>query len=324
MKTRRGVLVFFFFLAVAVPAAETLDTPSKALAVGHDFANKPLPRYSHGHLLAYDVEQAKVWAYKDGVLKTEADLALPGYSSVRIRGITSSPAGVLAVNASLSDPRLGSASAIVWIAPGGEILRVVGTSPFSASRIAFSADGSLWALGRVHDTHYRNAPRYDMLRQYNAQGELVRTALASDAFGPQPLRTSESRSPARRSRVRARSMPPRYRPGGRRRPTRSACSTGWTAALAGSCRSMQGSWRRPVRSRCCWGATQMRWYSTRGCRACSRGCGRGSLGAGYPAWALGSRSWSRRSGGRPLFSRATSRTVRPEVQASFTSAAARS
>ncbi len=126
------------------------------------------------------------------MLKTEASLALPGYSSVRIRGITSSPAGVLAVNASLSDPRLGSASAIVWIAPGGEILRVVGTSPFAASGIAFSADGSLWALGRVHDANDRNAPRYDMLRQYNAQGELVRTALASDAFGPQPLRTSEA------------------------------------------------------------------------------------------------------------------------------------
>jgi hypothetical protein len=58
--------------------------------------------------------------------------------------------------------------------------------PFAPRRLAFSSDGSLWALGKVHDDKYDDAPNYDMLRQYDSDGILVKTVLPNTAVPGSP------------------------------------------------------------------------------------------------------------------------------------------
>ncbi len=50
------------------------------------------------------------------------------------------------------------------------------TSPFSANRLGFTADGSLWAFGRERlADEKREKPLHDVLWQYDAEGNIVRS-----------------------------------------------------------------------------------------------------------------------------------------------------
>jgi len=58
------------------------------------------------------------------------------------------------------------------------------TSPFAAGHVVFAADGTLWALGRVHSANYDDEPEYDCLRHYDTTGKLIGSALPRSSFAP--------------------------------------------------------------------------------------------------------------------------------------------
>jgi hypothetical protein len=87
----------------------------------------------------------------------------------------------------------GSVSTIVWIDPAGKIRSVVRTSPFAAFHVAFANDGTLWAVGRISNASFEDEPNHDILRQYDAEGRVLRTMLPSGGF------SSDGKHPAYRS-----------------------------------------------------------------------------------------------------------------------------
>jgi hypothetical protein len=70
----------------------------------------------------------------------------------------------------------------VWTTISGDIIRVVLTPSFAARRVVFSTDGTLWAFGRVYDSKFEEQAEYDTLRQYDAEGKLMHTALHRSSF----------------------------------------------------------------------------------------------------------------------------------------------
>ncbi|HZT28549.1 MAG TPA: hypothetical protein VFA33_01605 [Bryobacteraceae bacterium] len=181
MRSQFLVLICSVIMASPSPA-QRLGVPVQAEVISHDYTNQPVPQYAHGFLLAYDPASSQIWSYRNGSLKTHTIVAIPGVNSVRIRHVSCSPGGVLAASVVLSDPQLGYASVLVWIDSTGKIMRVVRTYPFAAGALAFSSDGTLWVLGRVRDRTYRDLPDYNILRQYSADGVLLRTFLPKSSL----------------------------------------------------------------------------------------------------------------------------------------------
>jgi len=102
---------------------------------------------------------------------------------VVIRDVTANSAGVIAVAASaFSRDQQRVASVLIFVTVTGQIDRVVQTSPFASSRILFAPNGHLWAVGKVHDESFRELASHDILREYDEQGQLLRTALSTDSF----------------------------------------------------------------------------------------------------------------------------------------------
>jgi hypothetical protein len=143
-----------------------------------DFGDQPIPRYKHGMLLAYDSDKQTIRWFPEGTNPSAAlKVAVPGAAGISIRDISASPDGTLAAAATATDEAGNLAPVIVWIKDGA-VLRVVGTLPFAAFRIAFARDGTLWAVGRVYNpATFEEVPGHLMLRQYDPAGVLLRTLL---------------------------------------------------------------------------------------------------------------------------------------------------
>jgi hypothetical protein len=164
-------------LISSIGQAQRLSLPVRTDPITHEYTNQPPPRYSYGFLLAFDPNAAQIWSYRDGILKTNTKIVIPGVNSLRIRHVACSPDGILAASVALSNPQLGFTSAIVWIDQAGKIIRVIRTSPFAVGAVTYSSDGHLWALGRTRDDTYHEVAEYNILREYNSDGILVRTLL---------------------------------------------------------------------------------------------------------------------------------------------------
>ncbi|HYL31162.1 MAG TPA: hypothetical protein VEU27_14685 [Gemmatimonadales bacterium] len=167
--------------------------PKRAVQIPRDFTGQPLPAFSGGFLLAYDFERAIVWSYdRTGKTLIEVPLSLPEVKRIQIWDAAASLDGTVAVSGSATnDGGWTTVPLVFWVSPGGKVARVVRTEPFAATALAFSSDGTLWAAGRAHeivDGIYREPPEYDVLRQYDAQGRLLRTTLPRGAF-PAGVRT---------------------------------------------------------------------------------------------------------------------------------------
>lgn len=161
--------------------------PERTVQIPRDFAGQRLPRFNNGFVLAYDFDFQVVWSYdRAGSTLMEVPLSVPEANRVLIGDIAASPDGTVAVSGSAtSDGGYTTVPAIFWIGPSGKVTRIVRTEPFAATAICFSTDGTLWAAGRAHEIVngiYKELPEYDVLRQYDAQGRLVRTALPRATF----------------------------------------------------------------------------------------------------------------------------------------------
>lgn len=175
----------------AMYCAPVLLTQAITVAIPRDFANQRPPLFENGFVLAYDFDHAKVWSYdRNGNVIVQVQLAIPNTARILIRSIAAAPDGTLAVPATARDGQGNNTSVIFWISPAGAITRVVHTAPFSASQVAFAADGSLWAGGRSLSFNPANPPAsrvrrldaYDVLQHYDAHGELLDIAVPYTSF----------------------------------------------------------------------------------------------------------------------------------------------
>lgn len=169
------------FLSVPLQAGQ-LRIPSRAEAYPErEFAHLPLAGYQAGHLFAVNPSHTGIWVEQvAGGVAIEQAVTLPDSYRIGIAepgGVAVSFDGRIAVTATVMDREGRFGSVIAWLGMDGSLDHVVRTSPFSATDIGFTADGSLWAIGMEKNHPREEKPVHDVMRQYDAGGRLVRTLL---------------------------------------------------------------------------------------------------------------------------------------------------
>ena len=175
----RSVYLFLISAGLAIGGAPESTVQIQRLQYG----GMPLPRYGYGITVAFDRSAALVAAYdREGRETMKMPLHLVGADSITIHDAAAGPNQKVAVAAGVSDRQGHAASVIFFCTASGSLSQVVRTSPFVPSHIIFGADGTLWATGRLHDENKDDVPVHDILRQYAADGGLMRTMLSSATF----------------------------------------------------------------------------------------------------------------------------------------------
>lgn len=154
-----------------------------------EFAHQPMPRYQAGHLFSRNQALSSIWVDSiDDIGETlvERALTLPDSFQVSVADVAVSFDGEVAVSADAMDREGRLVSVIAWLDSGGSATHVVRTSPFAATGIGFTADGSLWAVGIEKISRSEAHPSHAVVRQYSSDGVLVRTLLSRDEFPSDP------------------------------------------------------------------------------------------------------------------------------------------
>lgn len=147
--------------------------------------NAPIPRYQAGYISSRDRSMNSIWIDPVGAQDGEPvdhAIKLPNSTRLSVSDVAVSYGGSVAVCASAMDRDGRLASVIAWIGPDGSPTRIVRTAPFSPTGIGFTADGSLWAAGvqKVSQSEWHRS--HDGVRQYDAEGRLVRSLLSRTEF----------------------------------------------------------------------------------------------------------------------------------------------
>ena len=173
-----GVLSLVSCLSLACEGARSVTIP-------HAFANGPIPRFENGLVLSFDRELQTVWAFnRDGRSVATVKITLPETERFSIKEAAVAPDGKLAVTGTAHGRDGKTTATIVWADRTGAVAKVVRTSPFTAFHIAFAGDGTLWAVGRVHDERLESQAGHDVMRQYGQDGRLRKTVLPDNTFPP--------------------------------------------------------------------------------------------------------------------------------------------
>lgn len=150
-----------------------------------DFAHHPISRYHAGYVFSIDGSHTSIRVDSvDSGRNTSVDLAvtLPDSFQVTLADIAVSFEGEIAVVADAMDRDGRLVSALVWLDDDGSPVRIVRTSPFAATDIGFTADGSLWAAGVEKISRDEAHPSHDVIRRYNAEGQQVLSLLSKEEF----------------------------------------------------------------------------------------------------------------------------------------------
>jgi hypothetical protein len=168
------------WLAAADP---TVLSPASTVLIPRDNSNRPIPVFGNGYTVFFDRRPAKVWSYdRTGLLKLETALSLPDASQLTISDVAAAPDGSIAVAATASTSHQ-IAGVLFWINAEGNVERITRIWPFFAAQIAIGTGDSLWAAGKLTDGQsLKELPQHDLLRQYDTEGRLMRTALPTSSF----------------------------------------------------------------------------------------------------------------------------------------------
>lgn len=145
----------------------------------------PMPRYQAGYVFSRDDSMSSIWVDAVGVADGDPfdhAVALPDSFRILLTDVAVSYDGSIAVVADPMDREGRLVSVIAWLGPDGEPTRIVRTSPFAATGIGFTADGSLWAAGIEKVNRSEAHPSHDVIRQYDAEGRLVHSLLSRATF----------------------------------------------------------------------------------------------------------------------------------------------
>ena len=149
----------------------------------------PMPRYQAGYVFSRDDPMSSIWVDAVGASGGEPfdhAVALPDGFRVLLTDVAVSYDGTIAVVADPMDRDGRLVSVIAWLEPDGEPTRIVRTSPFAATGIGFTADGSLWAAGIEKVNRSEAHPSHHVIRQYDTEGRLVRSLLSRAEFPAEP------------------------------------------------------------------------------------------------------------------------------------------
>ncbi len=172
-----GFLLVSIFMCVSAQQGESLLV-ERTVTLQRKSAGKPfVPLFSHGKVVIRKSTSSFQVYGQSGVLVADLAVSIPEARRITVRDVAVAPSGELAVSAGLLGDNEQFVSAILWLDANGTITRVVRTSPFAAVRLVFTPDGYLWALGRVHDSDFNTVPGHEILRQYDQNGRLCRSAL---------------------------------------------------------------------------------------------------------------------------------------------------
>ncbi len=146
-----------------------------------------IPKWENGFFVRFEIPDggttpAVYVQDADGKNVTTAVVAMPGAVENGLSDAAVSPRGEVAVagGASWSDGR--TTTFIQFISNAGKALQLIRTSPFTARRICFSADGTLWALGYELDSGGMELADYNILRHYGRDGVLIHSAIPRKSF----------------------------------------------------------------------------------------------------------------------------------------------
>lgn len=166
---------------VAMPSrAAELLIPSRIEAFSQrDLGGQPLPSYQSGHVCSANSSMSAFWI--DHVTEgpqVEQSIHLPDSFQHRVEAVAVSFDKRIAVSAGAIDRDGRVSSVLAWFGMDGSLTRVVRTWPFTAAELGFTADGSLWAIGIEKLEDLTEKPVHDVMRQYDADGNLVRSLLS--------------------------------------------------------------------------------------------------------------------------------------------------
>lgn len=150
-----------------------------------DFARHPISTYQADYVFSIDGSHSilRVDSVDPGVGESlDLTITLPDSFQVTLADVAVSFQGDIAVIADAMDRAGRLISSIVWLGDDGSPIRIVRTSPFAATDIGFTADGSLWASGIEKASRDEAHPSHDVVRQYNSQGQKIRSLLSKSEF----------------------------------------------------------------------------------------------------------------------------------------------
>jgi len=111
-----------------------------------------------------------------------SELAIPDAARVIVHDMAASPDGGFGAAGSAYSAGGAGTAFIAWLDPSGACKRIVRTYPFSARRISFTIDGTLWAFGREHTAEFEEVAEHNVLRRYGPDGFLLKSLLSRQSF----------------------------------------------------------------------------------------------------------------------------------------------
>lgn len=176
-------------LLAASATAQVATEPGKQITLDDVGAGRVvvIPKWENGFFVRFEIPDgvttpAVYVQDADGKELAKAVVSIPDAVENGLSDAAVSPQGEVAVagGASWADGR--ATAFILFISKAGKALQLVRTSPFSARRICFSADGTLWALGYELDSGGMEIADYNILRHYGRDGVMIHSAIPRNSF----------------------------------------------------------------------------------------------------------------------------------------------
>ena len=176
-------------LPAASAIAQVAPEPAKQIRLDDVGGGRKvvIPKWENGFFVRFEIPDGgttpTVYVQDaDGKNVTTAVESIPDSVENGLSDAAVSPRGEVAVagGASWSDGR--TTAFIQFISNAGKALQLIRTSPFSARRICFSADGTLWALGYELDSGGMELADYNILRHYGRDGVMIHSAIPRNSF----------------------------------------------------------------------------------------------------------------------------------------------
>lgn len=189
-----------------VVAADSVFVFAKDVSTQIDLADKPLPQWRNGAMALLDAShgaQIRISVF-EGQENSRLTFSVPGAKYVTVRGFSRGTDGAVALCGGITDAEGRGGSYVGWISSTGQEAHVIRTSPFVAMRVAFAADGTIWAQGsEIRPRAPGEAPRQTLgealksdaavFRQFSRSGKLLRAVVPQlEIANPDALITGSS------------------------------------------------------------------------------------------------------------------------------------
>ena len=185
--TRFISFISIVFLAVGMLSAADLRPPERTAPFdNHGITEAYPPRFQNGFMYSMNASRNAIWVkHVTEGLKFNKVLEVPDSFRVQISSIAVSFDDRVAASATVIDRRGAYVSIVALLDLDGSLIKVIRPESFRARRVGFTGDGSLWMSGFGIENN-REPPVHDILRQYDADGLLVRSLISRNSMSTEP------------------------------------------------------------------------------------------------------------------------------------------